>query len=369
MTETTTTEVTAEPALPIEPSPDIAAPPEDVAPPEPAENSDLPIGQVWETVRAPELDVALPEAEAPAAERALPFDVEHLGVLRRAVLDALLDADEPLTVAKILTEMPAGTSRNSAESAIKREFDSGRILRVGPGVYTLAPAQSAEPAKPDVPPPVPTDEAVWLAALEAWAADPGSWDPDRLGPPLNQAGNLIPPNTKLKFTDRLRKREARRQNREAAAAKQAAADAELRDKLLAVTGGNFMDGPGLSDLSPVKQMLADGVPVESIKIALKRTVDRRINPRAPPIGSWRNEPFLRAVARCALLEGLLPRLVEAWSTATAGTAPQKPADAPKASSATPEPAQPEHASVTPQQQPCGQHRRGGHAGLPSGSPA
>jgi len=75
--------------------------------------------------------------------------------------------------------------------------------------------------------------ATWLAALEAWALDPSSWDADRLGPPLNQADNQIPVAIKLRFNDRVRKREARRRDAETATAKRAADDRELRDKLIA----------------------------------------------------------------------------------------------------------------------------------------
>jgi len=273
-------------------------------------------------------------------------------LLRQAVLDALVDADEPLTVARILAEMPAGTTRSSAESAIKREYAAGRILRVGPGVYKLAPPkppESPEAAKPAAPPEPPRSDEQWLEALEAWAIDPPSWDRDRLGPPMNEPGNLVPPDVKLRFNDRLRKREQRAAAKQAAAA--AEADRELADRLLAVTGGNFMDGAaGLSDLAPIKQMIRDGVPIESIKIGLKRVTDRRIDTRAAPIGSWRDERFLRAVARCALLEGLLPRLVESWSTAK--TTSPKLAHASEPSPATPEPPASENSPAAPPAEPA-----------------
>jgi hypothetical protein len=79
-----------------------------------------------------------------------------------------------------------------------------------------------------------------------------------------------------------------------------------------------MPGPGLDDLSAVKAMLRDGVPIEHILIGLKRVTDRRIDLRAAPISSWKDERFLRAVALGALLEGLLPNLIDGWSKA--GTA-------------------------------------------------
>src|SRR6267143_1506783 len=59
---------------------------------------------------------------APAAGRVLP-EIQHpIGTLRQAVLDALLDSEGPRTVSQILAELPAGTSRNTAESAIKRNY-------------------------------------------------------------------------------------------------------------------------------------------------------------------------------------------------------------------------------------------------------
>src|SRR5258707_11465923 len=111
-------------------------------------------------------EVETTPAEAPA-DRTLP-NVEHLGVLRRSVLDHLVDTEGPQSVALILAAMPPGTTRGSGESAIKREFDAGRIERVSPGVYKLAPAKPAEPPKPTPPDPVHkehTDEQ-WFAWLD-----------------------------------------------------------------------------------------------------------------------------------------------------------------------------------------------------------
>jgi hypothetical protein len=290
----------------------------------------------------PEAPEAAASAEAPA-ERALPFDVEHLGVLRRAVLDHLVDTEGPQSVAQILAAMPPGTTRGSAESAIKREFHAGRIERVAAGTYRLAP-----PPKPKPPPPPPEEEQMWFDALEAWLVDSSTWDVEKLGLPPDHADTRVPPPVKLKFVDRIRKREERRKDAEAAAARRAAADRELRDRLIAGCFENVTLGAGINDLSVIKAMLADGVPLEHILIGLKRTVDRRIDPRAAPIASWRDERFLRAVARCALLEGLLPKLVETWKAA--GTAPAKPAGASGASPAVQVPAAPEE--VRPRL-PCG----------------
>src|SRR5258708_1479392 len=130
-------------------------------------------------------EVETAPAEAPA-ERTLP-NVEHLGVLRRSVLDHLLDTDEPQSVAQILAAMPPGTTRGSAESAIKRNFDAGLIERVGAGLYVLGKPKSLKPAEPTRPSLVaPEDEQAWLAAFEASAASPDSWDREKAGPRASQ---------------------------------------------------------------------------------------------------------------------------------------------------------------------------------------
>jgi hypothetical protein len=89
---------------------------------------------------------------------------------------------------------------------------------------------------------------------------------------------------------------------------------------------------GLDDMSPVRAMLQI-VPIEHVLIGLKRSVDRRIEPRAAPIDTWRDERFLRAVARTYALNVLVPSMIAAWEAA--GKAPQKPADAPAPSPAVP----------------------------------
>ena len=117
-----------------------------------------------------ELEAAPPQA-APAAqvaERTLPFDVDHLGLLRRSVLDHLLDTEGPQSVAQILASMPPGTTRGSAESAIKREYDAGRIERVGAGLYVLGKPKPPNQPKPAPPDPVHNDQ--WFAWLDEWKA-------------------------------------------------------------------------------------------------------------------------------------------------------------------------------------------------------
>jgi hypothetical protein len=302
MTDITTGEMPAEP-VPVLPAPDFAA----------------------------EAEPAPPEAapETAVAERALPEVDPAAGALRRMIVDHLADCVEAgaQSVSAILSAMP-GVSRNTLESAIRRAFTAGEISRTSPGHYTIAPPRPAEPAKPaSSPQPEPVraidemSDADWMDALEAWLVDSSTWNVDVLGPPPDSRDSRIPLPVKVKMNDRLRKRDERRRDREAALARQAAADDELRAELIAGCFGNFMPGPAIDDLTVVKAMLADGVPLDHVLIGLKRAVDRRIDPRAAPIASWRDERFLTKVARCALLEGLLPKLVETWKAA--GTAPAK----------------------------------------------
>jgi hypothetical protein len=250
------------------------------------------------------------------------------------VLDALVDADEPLSVSRIIAELPTGISRNTAESAIKRCFDSGQIERVSPGNYALAKPKPAKPPQP------PTDEAALFAALEAWATDPASWDA-ALGPPPDDENTTIPLDIGRRFFDRLRKREERRQDREAAAARQAQADAELKARLLRACNGNYTSELVNDDLAPIKAILQIGVPVDHCEFALRSKVDRRSFPGHPALTTWRDATFLRAVADSYSRAVLIPSMLKAWSEA--GKTPGKPA-APAA------PAPPE-AAAAPATQP------------------
>ncbi len=279
-----------------------------------------------------ELEAAAPQASEavasadPSAERALP-NVEHLGVLRRAVLDALLDADEPLSVSRILAEMPPGTTRGSAESAVRREWEAGRIERVAPGVYGLAPPKPPEPPKPTPqPPPTPTEEAIWFEALERWVVDRSSWDVEKFGPPPDAPNNNIQPAVKLRFNDRLRKREERRREAEAAAARQGAADAELRDRLIAATGGNIVRSSAVDDVAPIKLAL-QVVPLERILSAIRSKTDRKLYPKNEPAASWGEPRLLKAIAESYCAAVIVPSLVKAW-----GEAGKAPATTTRASS-------------------------------------
>jgi hypothetical protein len=148
----------------------IAEPPAEpapLAPPAPEATAELEAALVStvDTSPSPLEAVEAPGATAPeqrdatapqddSERRGLPFDVDHLGLLRRAVLDHLVDTDEPQSVAQILAAMPPGTTRGNVESAIKRNFDAGLIERVGAGLYVLGKPKPPKPAEPTRPSPV-----------------------------------------------------------------------------------------------------------------------------------------------------------------------------------------------------------------------
>jgi len=283
-----------------------------------------------------ELVPPIPPPEPPAldaaAERALPSGIDNLGVLRRSVLDHLLDTEGPQSVAQILAAMPAGTTRGNIESALKRNFDAGLIERVGAGLYVLAKARPVEQTKPASPEPIRGDghtDDEWLDALERWAVD-RSWDTEKLGPPLDQADTRVPPSIKLKFSDRLRKRHERRREAEAARARQSEADRELRGKLIEACHGGCTAGPALNDVRMIRAAM-ELVPLNLILRAIRYQTDPKCFPQNEPARSWGEERLLKAVAELYCRCDLIPRLVSAWGAA--GKAPGKPADAPDTSPA------------------------------------
>lgn len=287
---------------------------------------------------------------AGASERVLPAIENAIGPLRQAILDHLLDMVDagPQSVAQILAALPAGTTRGNAEAAIHREFRAGRIRRVSPGHYVLAPPK---PPAPPAPPPAaavallaaiasfapPIDlagmtESEWFAALEAWHADPSTWDVAKLGPPPDQAGHRVPPPILAVFRDRVRAREKRAREAEAAAARRAAADRELRDQLIAACHGNLIRGPALDDVAPIRAAL-ETVPLDVVLAAIRGKTDRKIFPGNQPAVSWREERLLRAIAEKFCRYKLAPAMAASW--AAGGNAPGKSAEACDASAGVP----------------------------------
>jgi hypothetical protein len=121
-----------------------------------------------------------------------------------------------------------------------------------------------------------------------------------------------------RFKDRQAREAKEREKREGAAAKQTAADRELRNQLLAACRGNFTPGPGLDDMAPVRAIL-ELVPVDYILYAIRQKVDKRCFPGNPPLASWRDPKFLRAVADNYCGGVVIPSMVAAWEAA--GKAP------------------------------------------------
>jgi hypothetical protein len=121
--------------------------------------------------------------------------------------------------------------------------------------------------------------------------------------------------------DAARKREARRRDREASAARQSAADRELLDKLIAATGGNFVPGPGIQDVSPIKAAL-ELVPLVCVLGAVRNKTHKLLCPVNLPATSWREKRLLEAIAQRYCRHHLIPGMIDAWSKA--GKAPGKP---------------------------------------------
>jgi hypothetical protein len=168
-----------------------------------------------ETPVSVEIDAAA-SAAAPA-ERILP-EIEHaIGATRQSILDEFLDSDRAeLSMSEIkraLPNVPPGT----IEACVRREWQQGRLLRVSPGTYRLAPPRPAEPPKPAPPPePVRADgisDEQWLAWLGDWRAG-GKWEGP--GNPPDHPGCAVPPGVIAKHNDAARKRAERQRDREAA---------------------------------------------------------------------------------------------------------------------------------------------------------
>jgi hypothetical protein len=309
--------------MPIEPVPPIPPPPEAIAEVEAAP----PQAEVPAAPAPPEPDEPVASSADVETEAVESFDPrieipESLGPVRRAILEGLIDGEGALSVAELHALMPLGTPRGTAEAAILREYRSGRILRTSPGRYTLAPVQPSKPARLAPPPaPSPEEEQVWGDAIELWIIDPESWNRAVLGPRPNEPGRRIPADIVAKGVDRSRKREARRRDADEAAAKRAAVDRELRDKLLAATGGNFQPGPALDDMIVVREILRT-VPLDRVIMTIKQKVDRRSYPGNPPLVSWRDPAFLRAVAEDFCRAFAIPGLVREWGNAGKASAPK-----------------------------------------------
>jgi hypothetical protein len=265
-------------------------------------------------------------APAPEAEA----ETDDTRTARQKVIDHLTDTEGEQTVAEII--QGTGLIRNTAEQAIFRAVQSEQIERTAPGTYRLAP-----------PKPLPSacnghsnEEWVarieaWQARIEAWQANPASWNIEEDGPPPNDPNHRIPLDVVGRFKDRQKREREKpaKQDAEGAAARQSAADAELRDQLIAATGGNFAPGPGIEDIAPIKVAM-ELVALDLILSVIRWTVSKLCCPTNAVLTSWREPRLLKALADEYCRSVIVPSLVAGWGAAKAPGKPVQRAEAPPA---------------------------------------
>jgi hypothetical protein len=171
----------------------------------------------------------------------------------------------------------------------------------------------------------------WVARIEAWQVNTASWNIEEDGPPPNDPNHRIPLDVVGLFKDRQAREREKREKREAAAARQAAADRELRAKLIAATHGNYTPGPGIDDVSPIRAAL-EVISIDDILSAIRSKTDRKLYPKNEPASSWREKRLLQAIAEHFCRFVVVPSMVDAWSKA-GKVAPGNAADASEASPA------------------------------------
>jgi hypothetical protein len=289
-----------------------------------------------------------PEADTPGAAHEHAFPT---GSAAQLILDCFLDGESDQLSMQAIKAALAHLAGNTIEQAVLRLHKRGRLLRVSPGTYKLgsvAPStKSVEPVPQPQPESAPTDEE-WLAALEAHLVNPASWNADKLGPPPVSPDHRVPADIFMRFADRVRKREARRRDAEAAAARQAEADRQLRDRLIEAAGGNFTPGPSIDDVSPIRAAL-QLTDIDTVLTAVLALHDRKLSSSARPAVTWRDEALLRKIAELFCRQ-LVRRLVAEWSKAKAPPSPAERAELSVATEATPGA---ENAPVPSPQQPDG----------------
>src|SRR5262249_3565033 len=145
-------------------------------------------------------------------------------------------------------------------------------------------------------------------------------------------------------------------------AKRAAADLELRDRLIAATGGNIARSSALDDVAPIKLAL-EVIPLERILSSIRCKTDRKLYPKNEPATSWRERRRLKSIAQDYCSAVIVPKLVAAWEAAgrapgksigtlaasaapPAAPAPGPPADVPEPPAAVSAPPEPENAPAS-----------------------
>jgi len=88
--------------------------------------------------------------------------------------------------------------------------------------------------------------------------------------------------------------------------------------LLKACNGNYLAGLLTEDLAPIKVAL-ELVPLDSVLFVIRAKVDKRCFPGNPPLATWRDPKFLRAVADNYCGGVVIPSMVAAWEAA--GKAP------------------------------------------------
>jgi hypothetical protein len=251
------------------------------------------------------------------------------------VLDHLVDTDEPQSIAQIVAG--TGVDRNTIDHALFRLVGAEEIVGVDRG---LAPPKPKPPPKPAGPPPPPprvreghTDDE-WFALIAAYHAT-GQWDRVRDGLPPDIFGNRVPMDIIMRLN--LRQEEAKKAAQKFAAQKAVAAaeDAALLKQLLDATNGNYVAGPDIYDLAPIKAAL-ETVPIEYVLARVMGRGDKRIYPKNEAVRSWRDPALLRAIAEHFTKHVIVPRMVEHWSKAAPGAGAGR-VEAPATVSAPPTP--------------------------------
>jgi hypothetical protein len=89
---------------------------------------------------------------------------------------------------------------------------------------------------------------------------------------------------------------------------------ELRDQLIEACHGNFIRSPRRDDVSAIRRVLRDGIPLDVILGAVRSKTDRKIFPANEPAVSWGEERLLRAIAERYARFTLAPAMASAWGS-------------------------------------------------------
>jgi hypothetical protein len=165
-----------------------------------------------------------------------------------------------------------------------------------------------------------------MAILEAWHADPSTWDVATLGPRPDDLKNQVPGMVAMMFRRRLDAREKAAEEAAAAPPKAVAPadDVELLKQLLDATHGNVVDRPDIRDIGPIVAVLKT-IPIEHVLYTIRGKHDPRVYPKNPRLRSWRDQALLRAIAERFCRTVLVPAMVEKRSNTAPGQPVQTPA--------------------------------------------